>query len=384
MAKPTDPNTADVAKAISRYLGVDANRPEVAAIASRISLHGIRLEPGGDIAQNPEFRSRLIAAGGNDLAALIDPSRQAQLAREQQERANVTGAGNVAVGWDAGAGKLHGLPGGPERGTANDSGTSATAKSSLKYNESAAYDVAIRTPGLEWAARNPELLRLGPAAMHTLAEMKFREDSYRALTRDAGAKPAEVLAFVEAAKARGMSPEETNNAAKIVGETSKGLPHEEQRKNWEAFQKWMQAKSDAERQARRQESDAVLDGIAAAHPDKKEAVERQRQMMRELDQKKTKELKTSADKAAERASTVNRETVAAAQENKAAENAARANDLFGGSGKTKEASAPAQPSTPSASNAATPSTGQSPGGPGTPATPAPSKTAAKPSGHTPG
>jgi hypothetical protein len=92
MASPADFNQADVAAAVSLYLGVGVNRPEVRAIASRISLQGIRIPPGGSLSQSGDFHSRVLAVGGSDLAQLVDANRMAQLIRENREQANVTSA----------------------------------------------------------------------------------------------------------------------------------------------------------------------------------------------------------------------------------------------------------------------------------------------------
>jgi len=48
-----------------------------------------------------------------------------------------------------------------------------------------ARDLAIKS-GLTWAANNPDLLRLGPAAIEILAQTKLREETFNRLTKDAG------------------------------------------------------------------------------------------------------------------------------------------------------------------------------------------------------
>ncbi len=185
----TSPNSefkqADVAAAISRFLGAPSSSPAVAAIASRINIKGIQLAPGSDLAQSGDFQSRILAVGGTELAQITDPNRLAQLLQEQAQRANVTSAEGARLA--QGLFNLNGLRGnsagqgdGVERGSGNDGSSLKYADMKLTPAQLDAQALAKRTPGMEWAANNYDLLRI-PGAIQSFIDAKIREESYKAV-----------------------------------------------------------------------------------------------------------------------------------------------------------------------------------------------------------
>ena len=127
--------------------------------------------------------------------------------------------------------------------------------------------------GLDWAADNRDILRLGPAAIETFAKMKFERESYLALTRDAGATPKEVLALVHAAKEARVKPEELNDLAKKFGATSQGLAPDEQKRRMEQMTEWMTllGKDPAKAAAKLDEMRKERDELVKRHPEKAKA-----------------------------------------------------------------------------------------------------------------
>lgn len=120
-------NTADTARAVSLYLGVSSSHPAILAIASRISLSGLRIGPGADLSRDPEFHARIVAVGGRDLLEIVDHSRRAQIERDVQ------GAGAHAFRYASLLGGLYGLghAWNDERGTAEGEVSSAAYDGAL-------------------------------------------------------------------------------------------------------------------------------------------------------------------------------------------------------------------------------------------------------------
>lgn len=231
----TEFTQADVAAAISRFLGVASSQPAVAAIASRINVKGIQISPGGDLAQSGDFQNRILAAGGTELAQIADPSKIAQLLHEQAQRANVTSA--------EGARLAHGLDGrfgwrsidGAGFDGDRSSRTAISDGSSIKYSEMsmtpsmrAAHELALKTPGMSWAAHNPSLLRT-PGAIETFIQAKIREDSYKAV-KGAGFTDRDAVAAAKWGLAHGKNGNDVfHNMADSVRTFGHGDAGEEKR-----------------------------------------------------------------------------------------------------------------------------------------------------------
>ena len=76
-----------VAEAVSAYLadvGISSSHPLVQRIASRVSLVGLDVTPGTNLRDLAAFRARVIAAGGEELFAVVDRSHHAQLHQDAQ------------------------------------------------------------------------------------------------------------------------------------------------------------------------------------------------------------------------------------------------------------------------------------------------------------
>lgn len=63
--------------------------------------------------------------------------------------------------------------------------------------------VAIRA-GIAWAANQPELLKLGPAAVQILADVHLKEQSYKRLTQEAHFAAKDVVTLADYAKEKGI------------------------------------------------------------------------------------------------------------------------------------------------------------------------------------
>jgi hypothetical protein len=106
----------------------------------------------------------------------------------------------------------------------------AMANSSLRYVERAAYDIAIKTQGLEWAAHNRDLLRLGPEAMKILAATQFKEASYNRM-KEVAFKDNQIVDTAKYAKRYGL---DANKAAEISADSVRvfGGADEREGKRW--------------------------------------------------------------------------------------------------------------------------------------------------------
>lgn len=379
-AKQPELSHADVAAAISRFLGAPSNSAAVAAIASRINVKGIQLAPGGDLAQSGDFQSRILAAGGNELAQITDPSRLAQILQDQAQRANVTSAEGARLGHVLE--KLSGLRSSGSDGS--DGGNSGYRLRDLPDSTRMdrvmldAQAIALKTPGLEWAAHHPDLLRLGPAAMETFAKMKFERDSYLALSRDAGASAKEIHAFVHAAKEAKVKPEELNDLAKKFGATSQGLTPEEQKRRMDQMTEWMTllGKDPAKAAAKMEEMRKERDELVKRHPDKASAASAEEKAQQEIQKRIELERKAEAAKVSATAIDTNTNAAKASEQVKADVQVQAGNDKLAALlGKPAASATPAAatPGTTPPSPPVAPETGKA-----NPITPTPAAAAPKP------
>jgi hypothetical protein len=98
-------------------------------------------------------------------------------------------------------------------------------RSSASYDDMAAHDWGspaglakmrgyAMEAGIPWAASNPELLRLGPSAVQALADVHFRQESYRRLTHEASFEAKDVVTLAKFAKRHKL------DANKLAGQVS--------------------------------------------------------------------------------------------------------------------------------------------------------------------
>lgn len=152
--------------------------------------------------------------------------------------------------------------------------------------------------GLDWAADNRDILRLGPAAIETFARMKFDKDSYHALTRDAGLSPEKAHGLVKAMEGAKVTPDEAKELAKRMGATGKGLTPELQEQHRVLMENWLKALKDDPGAAPAElgKLHKWLDERKATDPDKATAVEEERKatikVQERLQQERAKELRS--------------------------------------------------------------------------------------------
>jgi hypothetical protein len=234
MASP-DINQASVAAAISLYLGVDSGRPEIVAIASRINLQGLKVSPGDNLSQNGDFRSRLLAVGGADLERLVGSDKAEQLRRDQDGQMNAVAHGRFAA--------LAGGLGVPlwlqTEGSSKREASSGSPPSGAKYGETywgspegqARMQAYARDSGLGWAAGHSDLLRLGPAAIDTLKDVHFRQQTFERMRHEGGFTAKDIVGLADYAKRHGLPAsklgEVSTDTVKTLGD---GNQHEE--KKW--------------------------------------------------------------------------------------------------------------------------------------------------------
>lgn len=221
-------NTADTARAVSLYLGVPSTHPAIVAIASRISLDGLHVAPGADMSRDPAFHARIIAVGGRDLLDIVDPSRRAQLL-EQQNQHGLGGARYASLLWGPyGIGHAWSDRGGSDGSSADyDTLSGSSTDWASPAGQSRMRDHAHRC-GVGWMANNPELLRLGPAAIELFARTNFERQSYEQL-RAAGFEPRDAVNIARYAEGRGLDANElARQTARAPGLFSGGNAHVEQ------------------------------------------------------------------------------------------------------------------------------------------------------------
>jgi hypothetical protein len=144
-----------------------------------------------------------------------DPAAQRAAAKAELDRTNVSGvplsnAARAALDFARFAearGSRESKDGGGARfdsmGSSND-WSSAAGQAQMR-------ELAIKS-GLGWAADNPDLLRMGPAAIQVLADVKLREDTFKHMTK-AGMSKESVVGFANMSRKNGDDPETTNKNA---------------------------------------------------------------------------------------------------------------------------------------------------------------------------
>jgi hypothetical protein len=173
----------------------------------------------------------------------------------------------------------------PDKSSAAFDGIASMSSSGLSRYDTPAGQAEMRNyameQGLHWAADKPELLRLGPAAIKTFADMKFERESYRALREDAGTSPKKIHEFVAAARDGKVSPELTNDIAKSIGETAKGLPLDRQRELMDQWTKYLNSLKDTP--AKQAEEKKKLEdwhkNLRESNPEKAREIDKQKELI---------------------------------------------------------------------------------------------------------
>jgi hypothetical protein len=294
MASATAFSPADVAAAISRYLGVDVNREEVRSIASRVSLQGIRLPAGSDLARSGDFHNRVLAAGGEELTRLVDPQKLERLRREADNRGTLPYVrvihGQVVFG-------DHWLPPVLATREPEDGGNSYVALANPDLTASPQMASMLRHAdrcGLGWLRQNRELLQLGPGAIQTLVEARFRRESFQRL-RNAGYNRQDAADLaVNIARHANRTGQDANRIARSVEENVRifGGRSEEERRRWREMLKRFYADHPA---ARDELDRALTDMETRGTPAQREQARRQRELMRRREEARAERTRTITD-----------------------------------------------------------------------------------------
>jgi hypothetical protein len=164
--------------------------------------------------------------------------------------------GNTAINWSAATPQqmkayltAHGLdPAAYKRmmgmrgGGADKDGDSARSSSSgNRFAEIdkaliQARDVAL-AHNMPWVANNPELLRLGPAAVQALADVHLKQESYQRF-KDGGLSPTTIVAGAKWAKRTGK---DINEASEAFSHTQSQLTPEQQKFNSQAVAEYFKS-----------------------------------------------------------------------------------------------------------------------------------------------
>jgi hypothetical protein len=218
MSRGTDSITAEkfslaaVAQAISRQLNLPPDLQAVVDLTGR--LHNSvnqQLAFRSDGLDGSTFRNLVFSNLTPEIQKLLDPAQRDSARREQARNANAFSAEAASLGkgqwlngqWIAGATRGDGGSGNSARfdsisGVAGKAGD-YSSPAGQAYMRNFAAQV-----GVPWAANNPELLRLGPAALQTLADVHLRQDIYNRLTKEAGFKAKDVVGIARLAKEKGV------------------------------------------------------------------------------------------------------------------------------------------------------------------------------------
>lgn len=89
--------------------------------------------------------------------------------------------------------------------------------------------------GMGWAANNPDLLKLGPAAIRAIAETNLKVTGYNALRRGAHYEANDIVVFARHSKLRGFDAEK---AAKSTEALVQALPSAEQRQTADVLKRF--------------------------------------------------------------------------------------------------------------------------------------------------
>jgi hypothetical protein len=138
-------------------------------------------------------------------------------ATPQQISAYLSSKGITLSGeFSRGLGQLEGgAKAGSDPSSARYDGMALGAKGDWSSPAGQAYmrDYAMQQ-GLPWAANNPELLRLGPAAIKVLADVHLSQQTYDGLTKEAAFRAKDVVTVAKFAKETNTDPNDLGNTLK--------------------------------------------------------------------------------------------------------------------------------------------------------------------------
>ncbi|WP_298242025.1 hypothetical protein [uncultured Bradyrhizobium sp.] len=144
-------------------------------------------------------------------------------------------------------------------------------------------ELAIKS-GIGWAANNPDLLRLGPAAIQTLAQSHLKEENYKVLKNRLEFSDRDVVAGARYSNRHHLDYNEiTTSTDKAVD----GLPSEEKKDLVGGVKKLFHCKPEEEAQCKT-ELNSKVERLKTKHPDKAQQFE---QLQQSLGTRKEAELK---------------------------------------------------------------------------------------------
>lgn len=220
---PTGYGLAEITGAISRVTGL---APEEISNLSGQLYNDMRTNPSLRMAglDNAAVMAYVATHLTGDVAEKMDPAKREALRREQARNANPTSAaaqGNLVFinGQWVSAGSTGGMRSGgsdTRRSYGGLPGEWTTAK----------LQGLAEKLGVGWAANNPELLRLGQAAIQALADVHLKQENYQRLIGEFGLTSKETVETAKHAKKAGV---DLNATTEQAAEVRHQLPADQQK-----------------------------------------------------------------------------------------------------------------------------------------------------------
>lgn len=147
-----------------------------------------------------------------------------------------------------------------------------------------ARDLAIKS-GLTWAVNNPDLLRLGPAAIQALADVHLRQDSYERF-KNGGLSAKAIVAGARYAKKNHI---DYNEASKAHEEAQQSLPAADRKVHSDAVTKFNESAGQpnakpADEETAKKEFNESMDKLKDRNPSAKQKIEHQQRILKTVKQ----------------------------------------------------------------------------------------------------
>jgi hypothetical protein len=220
---PTEYSLAEISGAISRVTGLAP--AEISDLSGQLY---------SDLRNNPSLRMAGLDSAAvmayvamhltGDVAEKMDPVKREALLREQAKNANSTSA--------AAQGNLVFVNGQWVSAESSGGARAGGSEARRSYSELPGEWTTAKLQGLAeklgvgWAANNPELLRLGPAAIQALADVHLKQENYQRLTGEFGLTSKETVETAKYAKKAGV---DLNAATEQAAEVRHQLPADQQK-----------------------------------------------------------------------------------------------------------------------------------------------------------
>ena len=293
---PTEFTLAEVTGLVSRITGL---APELAEVV-RFSADMV-----GAINGDPMLRASGLTGAAvasyiaqhipREIADRMDPARRSELERRAATDSHAQDVPRDLLGRPVfgGVSSFLARTGGGSADGGGQPGSSGNRFTEMNRTMTQARDIAIAY-NMPWVANNPELLRLGPAAVQALADVHLRQDSYQRF-RQAGLSPKAIVAGARWAKRNGV---DYNEFSKAYDETHKELSPEDRRDHQQAIEGLFDSKLEEQEAAKKRYNDA-MERLKGKRPELREKIEREQKILRaQQKEEKAADAKASAERAA--------------------------------------------------------------------------------------